>query len=265
MAAYLEIVWDGIVPGLTDRRLSLEAFGPALRELVAAVRRIASDLEMQARGPALERRHGRLAREAANLDVQIETIQANSPITLKCAVVPIEEPARPLIVDLPDQAVDVFLRDLERESRGQLAHYRVRRFLKALPSGLSEQKYRYRSSDGELRREVQIAAMALAEATQAPHLVELDGVLVGVGFEQGKSEIKLRALTGELVSLSATPDQVERAIELRLQSVQALAVAEPSKTRLLRLAVEPATAMPPDERARFVFATWGPLLELLAR
>jgi hypothetical protein len=262
---YLEIVWDGQVQGLQERRLSLEAFGPALRQLLSAVRRIASDLELQARGPGERRAQGRLAKEASNLDVQVETIRANSPVTLKCAIVPVNMPARPLLADLPERTIEHFLHDIERESQGSPAHYRARKFLQALPPGLAEQRYVFRRADGSVVREIQIGRMAIAQPMRSPYLAEVSGVLVGLGFEEGRSEVKVRASNGELVSAAATPEQVEEALGLRLRQVELLAVVEQTRMKLLRLSE--VSLSPPDEatRTRYVFETWDELLKRLAK
>jgi hypothetical protein len=265
MAVELEIVWDGNVPGLSEHRLSLEAFGPALNGLLSAIRRIASDLEMQARGPARGAGRGRLARQASNLDVQIVTIRTSSPVAITTQVVPIATPDRPLIDDLPDRALDVFLQDIESEARGAPAHYRVRRYLKSLPSGLATQTYIHRDADGQVRGQVKIGEMALAQITEPVHLVELWGTLVGVGFEPGRQEIKIRAATGELMTVSAEENQVEAALGLRLQDVYALAVTEPDKTRLLRLGPDEPEPSPPDVRADHIFNAWSGLLNRLAQ
>lgn len=265
MSVRLEIVWDGTVPGLTEHRLSLDAFGPALKELLSAVRRIASDLEMQARGPGGGGR-GRLARQASNLDIQIETVQGNSPVRLAASVVPIEAPDRPLIDDLPERALDMFIDDLQREARGIPAHYRVRRFLEVLPKGLTQQTYVALNHDGAVRRSADIGAVTIADPRRAPHLVELEGVVVGVGFEPGRNEVKVRAASGELMTFSASESLVGRALELRLQHVNVLAVHDEStRVRLLRVATTEKRPPTPDQRLEAIVAKWGGLLTRLAR
>jgi hypothetical protein len=120
-------------------------------------------------------------------------------VAIAAEIVPIAMPARPLIDDLPDRALSVFMEDIARESQGAPAHYRVRKFLKSLPVGLTRQTYIHRSAGAEVRT-IEVGSMSIAETPVRTHLVELAGVLVGVGFEPGRYEIKVRANTGELVT-----------------------------------------------------------------
>jgi hypothetical protein len=62
----LKIEWEGVAPGLADKRLSLSAFGEPLTILLAALRRIASNLV----GDALEEKNvGRFTNAARQLDI----------------------------------------------------------------------------------------------------------------------------------------------------------------------------------------------------
>jgi hypothetical protein len=265
--AKLEIIWDGEVPGLPEHRLSLDAFGPALNQLLAAFRRLASDIHLQARGPGqIAGRAGRLAKEAENLDIQVETITGNSPVRLAARVVELSPPPMPLIADLPERALDQLLIDIEREAAGYPTHHSVRSFLKTLPVGLVSQTYIHKASDGRILRQVQIGAMALPAPIRGPFLINLTGVVVGVGFEEGRQEVKVRADSREIVSFTATSEQADHAIDLRLQHVDVLAVAvEGGKPRLLGLT--PGERLYPDEkqRADIVFNEWSGLLARLAQ
>jgi hypothetical protein len=262
----LEIIWDGDVPGLSDRRLSLDAFGPALRRLLMAVRRIANDKEMRARGPERERSKGRLAKDASQLDIQIVTIRANSPVMLSAVVVPLETPVRPLITDLPEVAIDEFLADIDREARGAPTHFQVRKFLRSLPKGLSRQTYVHRAEDGSVRKEINLSAVAITEPRRSSYLLAVEGELVGLGFEPGHTEIKIRAVTGDLVTLAATSAQVEQALDLRLSGIHALAVVDINgKTRLLRVGRQVPSERDPRDRTQQLFQTWNGLLERLSQ
>lgn len=255
MAAKLEIVWDGNVPGLAEHRLSLDAFGPALKALLAAIRRIASELELQA-----DNRRGRLAREASQLDVQFETITVNSPVRAIARVVPLVEPARPLIDDLPDLAVDRFLDGLRRESSRVPSHYQVRRFLKSLPAGLTQQSYVHTRSDGQINK-VEIGEIRLPELRKSAYLVDVHGLVAGAGFETGRGEVKLRS-GGDLVAFAASDEQVEQALSDRRQLVHAVGVYLDDKRRLL--AINPRR-LSESERAAYVLGKWGGLLSRLAK
>lgn len=268
VATKLQIVWDGEVVGLADRRLSLSAFEPALRQLLATIRRIASDLEVRATGPR-EHGRGRLAREAAKLDIQISEVRGNSPLTVTASVVNLEPPARPLIADLADVAIDEFLRDMERESAGAPSHYQVRRFMRALPPGLTQQRYTHTAADGSPGRDLTLGAIRVEDPRVSPYLVEVTGVLVGVVFELGRSELRLRSTDGDLMGFAATTDEVETALPFRLKTVTVLGVMEHErqKPRLLRFTTEqsPEAFLDPTARLRHLSKTWNTVLTRLAQ
>jgi hypothetical protein len=260
--ARLQITWDGNVPGLPEHRLSLAAFDDALRELLSAVRRIATDLERSA-WPTTDIRHaGRLTKEAHNLDVQIAAIKGNSPLTLDLAIVEIEAPKFPLIHDLGERAVSRFLDDLRREAAGELAHYRVRKFLQSLPVGLSAQRYVHERSDGSVQ-DIELGKVRLAESISAAYLVRVAGELVGVGFEPGRSEVRIKTSNGDTFSMAATSAQVDEALTLRSTAIHAIAVVQPPRARLLRF----GDRVPgdPKSRADYVFDTWSEVLKRLAQ
>lgn len=268
MSAILRITWDGNVPGLEARRLSLDAFGAAIRDLPQALQRIASDVERQLDGRADNKRPGALTREASKLDVQIVGIRANSPVTLEAVVVAKEPPALPLFVDLPDRAVEAFLGHLRLEAQATASHWRARKFLTTLPAGLSAQTYEH-ATDGHVVSRVELGAVEpLVESSTAAHLLEVEGDLVGLGFEDGRQEVVVRAGPADLLRLSATLEQVEGALQFRRSRVTVLAVAAPnSRPRLLRLVAvgNAPTAAAPDDRTSSILSRWHELLERLAQ
>jgi hypothetical protein len=263
----LTIVWDGAVPGLPERRLSLSAFGPALGELVKTLRRVANDLDRDARGPRLSGAGvGRNTKDASLLDVQIETISANSPVTLACTVVPLQPPQMPLIANLGDRAVARLLDDIEMEASGRPAHFKVRQFVRALPEGLQLQRYAATLETGE-RRVVEIGSVQLPEEPKdLPHLLEFSATVAMIAFEQ--RAVRFRTTEGDAVTCAVTSDQIETAIELRDSPLAVLAVAEEDRrTRLLavRRADVPLETPSSEARLNSIITDWDPLLALLAQ
>jgi hypothetical protein len=263
MTSKLRIVWDGNVPGLEERRLSIGSFGPALRELLAALRRIATDLERDAWPTRLVSSAGRLKKDASNLDIQIVTITGNSPVAVEMDIVEVAQPARPLVHDLGVRAMERFLEDLKLEAAGTAAHYKVRKFLGALPEGLTKQKYTHTDADGRVRREIDLGAVDVAPSKVSAHLIEVIGEIVGVGFEPGRNEVKVKSIGGDVVSFSATLEHIETALSLRGTGVKALGVVEPARVRLLRFGDSPEFS--PDARLNYVFSTWAGVLAELAK
>jgi hypothetical protein len=112
----LKIKWEGEVPGLAEKRLSLGAFGEALTNLLAGLRRIATNIV----GDAFEEKQsiGRFANVARRLDIEItalvrESSGVNSIITV---TTPIGDtlPLLDLAVSAGTQLFDA----LDYESRG---------------------------------------------------------------------------------------------------------------------------------------------------
>jgi hypothetical protein len=207
--ARLEIVWDGDAQGLPARRLSVDAFGAAIRALLAAIRRIGTSQEREA-GAGV--RGGRFSKEAAGLDVQIESLTTNSPVHLACWVVQVGESPLPLIADLPHRAASTFVEAVRSESSGQPYFAAVRRFLAALPPGVSHQRYAYRSPAG-VNQVAEVGTMSLPETKALPYLLEVEGQVVGVGFEPGEPSVRL--LSGrQRFSGHAEPRHIDEAIAL---------------------------------------------------
>jgi hypothetical protein len=265
--AKLTIVWDGAVPGLVDHRLSLSAFAPALRELLFAVRRVATDLEREARRrPVSGVGVGRNTKEASLLDVQIATIRANSPVTLECSIVPLAPPEYPLLEGLGDRAVVRLLEDIELETSGRPAHFKVRQFVRALPEGLELQRYTAALGSGEVKT-VEVRQVRLAdEPRDLPHLVEFTGMIAAIGFED--PYIRFRTSSGDVVACSGTREQIEEAVRHRDTEVTVFGVAGvDGRTRVLRLGTghELPKPLPAAARLDRIISDWDPLLTILAK
>src|SRR5947209_608331 len=144
MAYELEIHFDGDAPGIAEHRLSVSAFGPALNQLLNALRRIATQMvssAMEGEQPKV----GRFADPARNLDIEITKVDGNS-LGISTVVSfrqppPPPQASLPLWNDLPERAGKELLDAIERESNGQLANTAVRTYLSLLPSGVRHQKY----------------------------------------------------------------------------------------------------------------------------
>ena len=264
MAVQLDIVWDGDAPGLLEHRLSLGAFGDALTALLAALRRIATNIVGDAvEGEAAE--VGRFANAARQLDIQIESIKRNT--SGFAGLVSIHTPqgeTMQLFDDLPETASTQLLEAVESESRGVLKNAAVRKYLRALPAGVYRQIYVLHQNGRELKR-VELGNMALSDLlSDLPYLMEISGRIVGVGFEPGKNEVRIKSDDGRQLTLSATALHVDNALNLRNATIRALAVIEETGSRLLRLQ-DQATGWTVPSREEAVFARWDGLLRRLAR
>lgn len=111
-------------------------------------------------------------------------------------------------------------------------------------------------------------SLCLAEAVipNLPFLIEFVGSVVGVGFEPGTSEVRIRTEENENLRLLAPMELVEQALDHRGDAVCGLAVRG-RDTRLIRLAAadeHPFVLTPELERA-YVFDRWDSLLRRLAQ
>jgi hypothetical protein len=123
IATQLRIGWDGDVPGIAEHRLSLASFGEPLALLLAALRRIATQMV----STAVERpKFGRFADLARLLDIEVTAIEGNS--TGIDAVVSFAQPPNmlPLFGDVAERAVSQLLDTIKLESDGTVRDSAVR-------------------------------------------------------------------------------------------------------------------------------------------
>jgi hypothetical protein len=257
----LEIVWEGNVPGLAEHRLSLDAFGPALQRLLIAYRRIASNMLAQA-----ESSRGRLHTFAKQFDLQLEQIaEGSAGIVAACVIQSQPGTLFDLFDGMTGRAVDVLLSDIEAEAKGEYRNGAVRNYLKALPEGVTGQRYAFIENGN--RREIKIGSMNLPEVpAEMPVLHERTYAIVGVGFDPGESFVRLKGAE-ETVSCEATAQQVAKALELRFGSVRALIVRHHGKkSRLIRLrkAGEDLQPLSAEQEEELVYGKWENLLRRLA-
>ncbi|BDG01948.1 hypothetical protein [Anaeromyxobacter oryzae] len=264
----LHIHWDGTAPGLAEHRLSLDAFGPALTALLAAVRRIASGLVRDASDdPNYGRKGGRLAERARLLDLELTTIGEGSLELGAVCRMRVEPGANmPLLEDLPERATRRLLTAIEAEGRGRAENALVRRYLSRLPSGIHGQRYELRRN-GAILHEVSLGTMKLPELPPAaPALLEVKGAIVGLGFEFDAPEVRISA-DERKYSCTATMEQVERAIELRQEPVRAMILRSGRALKLLwiRPMRESFTFADPRARKEYLLSHWEELLKRLAQ
>jgi hypothetical protein len=233
MAFEIRIRWDGEAPGIEQHRLSLGAFGEALPQLLWALRRIATQMVTAAVEPERPA-SGRFANLARGLDIEITSIEGNS--TGFNGVVSFMSPPDelPLFADLAERATVELLDSIDRESKGQPSNWAVRRYLDALPVGIHRQVYVLHDNGIEKKR-LEISNVSLAEVPEEfPFLREVTGSIVGVGFEPGKPEVRVKGETSTTF-FDASEDQVESALAIRHDVVRSIGVTAGKHSRLLRI------------------------------
>lgn len=257
----LDITWDGPVNGLADHRLSLTAFGPALEKLLAAAKRIASDLVTKA---AIPSETGRLAKLAHAIDIEVTGIKEGSagPACLLTFDAPVRY-QNSLFGSLPERTGVELLEAIEAESEGQMRNNLVRNFLRALPPALSKQNYRLHEGN-RLIKEVKFGQLDLAEGmVSLPYLQEVTGMVTGVGFDPGRDEVRIKTDDATHVTALAVVDQVEKALSLRHEKVRALLLHSEVGAKLLTL-TDSESQRPVFSEERYIFEQWDHAFKVLA-
>jgi hypothetical protein len=266
MATEIRIVWDGDVPGLSEHRLSLGAFGGPLESLLAALRRIATQMV----STAVEGEYpqtGRFTTVAKQLDIQVERLIEGSAGVAAVVVFNQQQsqPPLPLFEDLPIRAAVELLDAIEEESHGRPRNSAVRKYLRALPGQLRRQEYLVYDG-GKERKKVEIKDLNLSEIPpDLPTLQQFEGDVIGVGFEPGRSEVRIKAEAS--TAISANPQEVDAALHLRGEKVRALAVRVGNRSRLINIkrASDPKFTFTNEAVEEHVFRRWDNLLRRLAK
>ncbi|HJX53601.1 MAG TPA: hypothetical protein VJ801_12615 [Polyangia bacterium] len=262
MSVKIKITFDGTAEGLAQHRLELGAFASALACFVAGLRRTASGLLTE----ATENTRGPVAR-VAELRVFLESVEGNSLALNGSVEAPPLMPGQnaELLDSLPERATKRFVQDIEDESRGRLRSKHARKYLGALPPGVSTQQYQV-SSGGVVVYDATIGKVDLpTEPKDLPAIIKTKGRVVGLTFEP-LTEVRLDVADTRL-TCSATDAQVEKAIALRGHDVFVVAVLDGTKGRLLWIG-DPGDfpkMLTPDQRTDHVLTRWDKTLERLSR
>ncbi len=269
MATKLKIIWDGDVKGLAEHRISVSAFGPAITRLTRVLRRIASDIVKNGLPNSQRSAQGNYASEAKKIDIEIESIEVGSSGIGAVITFTPEHPYQFSVFGNLDERVALeFVDSVDKESKGIWQDQGVRKYLQDLPQGLTKQVYSVTDGQGtNLRMPVEIADVHLTDIPRtAPNICRHYGNIIAIGFEPGKTEVRVKRLDGKTVTFAATPDQVQTAWELRDVQVKALSVYK-GQHRLLKLqqAEEEDFEVTPEAVNTHIFQRWDNVLRRLAQ
>lgn len=264
--------FEGDTPSLRSHRLSIDEFGEPLRQLLVAYRRIASALVSEAVGdPEYGKAGGKYAEQAKVIDLEIDRITHDSPVEvdLVCRVSTPPSATYPLFQNgLLVRAGEVLIRSLDAESKGELRNAAVRKFLKSLPENIKQQDYELWQGDERLDGAtiIDLSLSNLPDIPSLPYLERIVGTVVGVGFEPGPIEVRIR--DGATIALmSATSPQVEASLKLRGAPVIAMIVRKGNTARLLwiRHQNDPIPSFSHIDTTKFVSERWDEVLKRLAQ
>jgi len=257
----LKISWEGTAPGLAENRLSLSAFGEPLTKLLTGLRRIATNIVSE----AFEERQpkGRLTNAARQLDIEITNLIKGSSGFDSVITVTTPVGATMPLLDLGEIAGTQLLDALEFESRGRATNASVRNYLRSLPRGIARQDYSLHRN-GAVLKHVSFGEALLPELPpELPYIGQHSGEIVGVGFEPGRPEVRMKTDTGTL-TLVATSEQVEAALRLRHLKVRAVTLVQGSLHRLLVLQ-ESNLPLARLSREEAIYDRWQTVLKRLAQ
>lgn len=260
MAYSFHIHYDGNAPGLESHRLSMSAFGRALDALLQALRRSISNELLGADHAERGARGGRYAGAAEAVDLQLQALDEGS-VNLRFAI------------DVHGQ-VDLFavqaglraiVEGLRAESAGERVNPSVRRYLQALPAGLSSHAYEARDGDtvfADTRIGAEMKLPAPQDEARGRMLDEVRATIRGVDFDPPAVRI---ALEDGKQTLSATPAQVEAALLLRDAPVRIRYLVETGRLIDLCAADDAPTERSIDDETDAVFERWHEVLARLSR
>jgi hypothetical protein len=259
MTAQLKIHFDGIAEGMAEHRLELGAFGASLGQLVTALRRIASSMITE----ATEQSMGRLA-HGAELRVFLDSISEGS-LGLNMGISSPPGSNLSLFDDLPARAVEQFIRSVEAESKGIARSAQARKYLRMIPKGVTSQKYEVHSG-GRLLYETTVGDVKLTEEMEdIPLAVRMVARIIGVMFEP-TPEVRFDAV-GRKFSCSASPELIDKAIQLHSDNVLVVAIMMGAKGRLVWMGAQDTfpTPLTRQERSTYILSTWQKTLDELAK
>ncbi len=268
MRVELRALYDGTEHGLAEHRLSLGAFGAALTLLLAALRRTASSIL----GSAIEEPeyvpHGRLHKQAALID--LEFIRIDPGCAIPCFGVVLRDDAltrqaRLPIEDLHVQAAERLVRDIEAEAKGILRNAAARRYLAALPSSVTRQKYTLTRGDGVVF-ETEFGTPSLPPMPEETGgLFHVRGHVTATGFQPGVPFVQLK-VEDKPRRCAASERLVDRALDLRGQEVVGAILSVQNKDQLLSIApATTSTEVPVEITLRHLDDRWSSTLRRLAQ
>jgi hypothetical protein len=263
--AQLRIRWDGDVKGLAEHRISLAAFGQPLAFLLQALRRIATQMVSNA-VDAEHPKFGRFTNQARQLDIELAKMEEGSGGF--DAIVSFSQPLDelPLFGDVPERATIELLDSIDQERQGIPRNSAVQRYLKSLPLEVHKQLYEFHEN-GHVKKRVEFGDIKVTEIPpELPSLVQYEGSIVGVGFEPGRSEVRIKSESA-IPSLDATDVQVEAALNMRRNKIRVLGVHDGKRSRLLQIARarDPRFKVTPEAIKEHIFDKWAEAFEQLSR
>lgn len=266
MGVKLGIYWDGTTPGLPEGRLSIAQFGSALQALLKAARNIARRHQAAARG---EDYNPEAATRSQLVDIQLSSYVGGSA-DQEFELVPAPGlSAEDAFAATP--VADQILRDLmdaiDAERQGRRRDRFVAEYLRALPRGVTRQRYSLREG-GQETKVVEFEEMRLLELEAPPPALRLlRGQVEGVVFGErsGRPEVKFAPFNGKVFVASATRAQVSEAIDVQHAAIGLFLMTEVPRLLWIRREGSDLPVLPEKQRTAHFLSHWADVLKELAK
>lgn len=254
----LNIKLDGDTPGLSEHRLSLKNFSKPLKLLYQALNKTAQEVSGQ---PSKKRK--------SLVDFQIEglhggCVQIKGLITSQNPL-PISE-----VDEIPEKTLSRILGHIENHKNGRSSSSAVSRFINSLPKDVRCQEYSiYR--DGEIFGKIELEEVKPLPKDNVPSkLLKLTGHIIGVKFPPSSCRITLQDDSKKIYHISATEEQIDKALTLRSSRVDVMTLWALKEDRRRLLWIRPVsserfTSVTPEVRLQNIMSNWSKTLEDLAK
>jgi hypothetical protein len=265
----LRLRFDGTTPGLADHCLSIGAFKKALPLLLASVQKTVDVVAGVPEADAERRKTPGLGKQ---FDLQITRLDDGS-LTLVMSLVLAATVAQPAELRdgghtaIASRAAQQFLGDVKKEwNTGGGRRESVRRYLEALPEGVTTQDYEAVIEGRVVEKVVLGSREATADEQQmVPRTREVHGTISAVTFGAA-GRVRIRDNSGKVHVCSASADVVDLAVELHRVSVSGTVLISDDMTRLIAIREQgqPRSSFSAGERLAYLCDHWGEALRRLA-
>ena len=187
VASEIKIRWDGDIPGVEQRRLSIGAFGEALSQLLLSLRRIATQMVSN----AVDQERPSTGRFAISPEERHRDHEYRRRVHRIDGVVTFVQPPDelPFFADLPQRAMFELMDSIDRESKGQPSDFSVRKYLELLPRGVHRHVYEiYDDGATTPSKRIEVGDVKLPEVPEEfPFIRDIVGDVLGVGSPPAKA------------------------------------------------------------------------------
>lgn len=260
--------FDGTAHGLPDHALSISAFKASLPLLLTAVQKT---IDIVTGTPEYEAEHRKSSVTARAFDLQIVSVGEGS-LVLTLGLVFVGGTELPKVPggdykDVAVRAVQKFTEDVQDEWAHRGSRESVRKYMKALPKGITEQGYSA-VVDGTVLKSVKLSGRDKheAEGRPVPRTSEVRGLVKGLTFDQANGRVRIKDAAGTVHVCLASQQVVEMAVKLHKFMVIGTILVNKDQKRLINIRDDgdSRSTLSQEERTAFLCDQWHEALKRLA-